>query len=97
MATIRRLLKSVGLFCRISSVLQGSFAKETYHFKEPTNRSHPIAVFRAATSFGALYMLRHHVAVLGLNFLCVHVSVHAYMYMDIHVYLRISNCMSTCM
>ena len=41
-ATISRLLKILGLFCRISSLLQGSFAKETYHFKEPTNRSHPI-------------------------------------------------------
>jgi len=35
----------IGLFCRISSLLQGSFAKETYHFKEPTNRSHPISLF----------------------------------------------------
>jgi len=30
----------IGLFCRISSLLQVSFAKETYHFKEPTSRSH---------------------------------------------------------
>jgi len=30
------------LFRRISSLLQSSFAKETYDFKEPTNRSHPI-------------------------------------------------------
>jgi len=30
----------LGLFCRISSLLQGSFAKETYYFKEPTDRSH---------------------------------------------------------
>ena len=37
-----RLLKIIGLFCRMSSLLQGSFAKETYDFKEPTNRSHPI-------------------------------------------------------
>jgi len=37
-----RLLKSIGLYCRISSLLQGSFAKETYDFKGPTNRSHPI-------------------------------------------------------
>jgi hypothetical protein len=42
MATISRLLKTIGIFCRISSLLQGSFAKETYHFKEPTNRRHPI-------------------------------------------------------
>ena len=35
-ATISRLLKIVGLFCRISSSLKGSFAKETYvFFEEP--------------------------------------------------------------
>ena len=33
--------KITRLFCRISSLLQGSFAKETYNFKEPKNRSHP--------------------------------------------------------
>jgi len=37
-----RLFKITGLLCRISSFLQGSFAKETYHSKEPTNRSHEI-------------------------------------------------------
>ena len=36
--TIGRLLEITGLFCRISSLLQGSFAKETYHLKEPTRR-----------------------------------------------------------
>jgi len=36
-------LRLVGLFCRISSPLQGSFAEETYNFKEPTNCSHPIS------------------------------------------------------
>ena len=41
-ATISRLLKIIGLFCRISSLLQGSFAKKTLTFEEPTNRSHPI-------------------------------------------------------
>jgi len=40
--TISRLLKIIGLFCKISSLLKGSFAKETCSFKEPTNRSHPI-------------------------------------------------------
>jgi len=39
-ATISRLLKITGLFCRISSLLWSSFAKETYNLKEPTNRSH---------------------------------------------------------
>ena len=32
----------IGLFCRIQTLLQGSIAKETYNFKEPINRSHPI-------------------------------------------------------
>ena len=45
-ATISRLLKIIGLFCRISSLLQGSFAKETYNLKESTIRSHPIALSR---------------------------------------------------
>jgi len=45
MATISRLLNIIGLFCRSASLLQGSLAKETYNFKEPTNRSHPIGLF----------------------------------------------------
>ena len=35
---------TLGLFCRISSLSQGSFAKETYNFIDPTNQSHPICV-----------------------------------------------------
>jgi len=41
-ATISRLPVIIGLFCRIQSLLYGSFAREAYNFKEPTNRSHPI-------------------------------------------------------
>jgi len=47
-ATNSRLLEIVGLFCKISSLLQGSFAKETYNFEEPTDRSHPIPSVRKA-------------------------------------------------
>jgi len=42
-AMISRLPKIIGLFCSISSLLQVSFAKETYNLKEPTSRSHPIS------------------------------------------------------
>jgi len=42
-ATIGRLLKILGPLYRMPSLLQGSFAKETYNFKEPTNRSNPIS------------------------------------------------------
>ena len=55
-ATISRLLQIIGLFCRISSLLLGSFAKENYNFKEPTNRSHPIAT-RATSSTQTHHML----------------------------------------
>jgi len=41
-ATISRLLKIIRLLGRVPSLLLGSCAKETYNFKEPTNRSHPI-------------------------------------------------------
>ena len=43
-ASISRLLKIIGLLCRIQSLLQGSFAKWTYKFEMPTNRSHPMSV-----------------------------------------------------
>jgi len=40
-ATISRLLKIVGLFCKRALKKRGYSAKETYNCKEPTNRSHP--------------------------------------------------------
>jgi len=43
-ATISRLLKITRLFCRISSLLQVFLAKETYDFKKPTSRIHPIVL-----------------------------------------------------
>jgi len=42
-ATISRLLKSTGLFSRRALQKRLYSAQETYDFKEPTNRSHPIA------------------------------------------------------
>jgi len=37
----RRFLKIIGLFCTRDLSKRWYSAKETYHFKEPTNRSHP--------------------------------------------------------
>jgi len=42
MPTIRRLLKITGLFCKRDLKKRQYSAKETYNFKEPTNRNHPI-------------------------------------------------------
>ena len=41
-ATVSRIDKIIGLFCRIASLLQGSFAKETYNLTDPINQSHLI-------------------------------------------------------
>ena len=42
-ATTSRLLKIIGLFCERALSKRRYSAKETYHFKTPTHRSHPIA------------------------------------------------------
>ena len=43
-ATISRLLKTIGLFCKRALQKRRYSAKETYDFKEPTNRRHPIHI-----------------------------------------------------
>ena len=40
---ISRLLKIIRLFCKRALLKRRYSAKETYDFKEPTNRGHPIA------------------------------------------------------
>jgi len=44
LASTSRLLKIIGLFCKRDLWKRRYSAKETYYFKEPTNRSHPIVV-----------------------------------------------------
>jgi len=41
-ATISRMLKNIGLFCKRALQKRPIFCKETYIFKHPTHRSHPI-------------------------------------------------------
>ena len=41
-ATISRMLKNIGLFCKRALQKRPIFCKETCIFKHPTNRSHPI-------------------------------------------------------
>ena len=43
-ATISTIDKIIGLFCRMSSLLQVSSAKDTYNLIDPTNCSHPIGM-----------------------------------------------------
>ena len=68
-ASISRLLKITGFFCRIWSLLQVSFATQACHFKEPTNRSRPMS------------NLQHK----WVSKLCIHVfCVCAYVYFNTH-------------
>jgi len=50
-ATISRIDKMIGLFCRISSLLKGFLAKETFNFIDPTDLSHPIWRYSKNESF----------------------------------------------
>jgi len=43
-ASTSTLLRIIGLFCKRALQKRRYSAKETYNFKEPTNRSHPIHV-----------------------------------------------------
>ena len=93
MATISRLLQILGLFCRIQSLLRGSFAQETYNFQEPTNCSHLIRTFKHTQQF--LYMhtnrqtahagiLRERSAVYVLLFIYIYISIHICMIQCTH-------------
>ena len=42
-ASSSRLLQIIGLFCKRALYKRRYSAKETYNFKEPTNRTHPIS------------------------------------------------------
>jgi len=50
-ATISRMLKNIGLFCKRALQKRPIFCKETYIFKHPTNRSHPITIFMERTLY----------------------------------------------
>jgi len=46
-ASISRLLKIIGLFCKRDLQKNLYSAKETWNFQEPTYRSHPIPMYIA--------------------------------------------------
>ena len=103
-ATMSRPLQIIGLFCRILFLFKGSFAKETYDFKEPTDRSHPIramrnvngAIMSARTRCSRVQQLRE---VHLYSALCVYVHIHIYIctytyiftftYVYVHIHIYI--------
>ena len=75
LATVSRIPTLIGLFCKIQSLWQGSFAKETYNFKKPANRSQPI------TKSPQIHQMRntlHHTA----SRTSPHSRIYIYVYLD---------------
>jgi len=71
MATISRLLKIIDLFCKRAHQKRRYSAKETYNFKEPTTRSHPIWYMHTCTctKIRVIYIYMH---------TCIHVNVYKF-------------------
>jgi len=80
-ATCSRLLKIIGLLCKRALWKRRYSAKETYNFKEPTNRSHPIHVFAS----GCIYCEWVH----------VYARVSARIWARECMYKRVSACIRT--
>jgi len=78
-ATISRLIQLIGLFCKRALWKRLNSAKETYNFKEPTNRSHPITVNEAA-------IIAHKDLRVYIN---VRINVHMYVYKYVYIYMYI--------
>jgi len=94
-ATISRMLKNICLFAEYRSLLWGSFALETYVFKHPTHRSHPISVTHLYDSERMyIYCVRD---MLHVHILCVlYVRICKYMYVYVNIlYCRHNMCTCT--
>ena len=80
-ATISRMLKNIGLFCKRALQKRPVFCKETCIFKHPTNRSHPIMEWIWNAEMHTLIHCIH-------TYIDMRTSLHTgYMYE--HVYIRV--------
>jgi len=91
-ATVSRIDKITGLFCRISSLLLGSFVKETYNFIDPTNCNFidpPHSMCSAAAALRASGLLHFCVYMYIYVYVCVYIYIHMYTYAYIYMYSMI--------
>jgi len=88
-ATTSRLLKIIGLFCRISSLLWGSFAKETYDFKEPTNCSAVATAVMVSFSLSLTLPLSLPLS-MYIHAIYTYILTYTYIYMYVYVSLSVS-------
>ena len=93
-ATISRLLKIIGLFCKRALWKRLYSAKETCNFKEPTNRSHPICTHILRTdqndrdarvsTFAHMHTLCTHIHT--LMYTLTHPRTYTHIVTHLHVY-----------
>ena len=71
-ATISRMLKNIGLCCKRDLQKRPIFCKETYIFKHPTHRSHPISsngyVFEHEHAAHASHLLTFHACTANISY-----------------------------
>jgi len=79
MATISRIRKIIGLFCKRALKKRQYSAKETYNFKEPTDRSHPIL----ESNMWVRVCIYIHTLQMGYICICIYV----YVYVCVCIYL----------
>ena len=87
-AMISRLLQMIGLFCKILSLLQGSFAKKTYNFEEPTNRNHPISIC-LSVCLCLWFSVRVTVSICVYTRLYIQIQIYIYTYTHTHVHIYV--------
>ena len=97
-ASHTRLLKMIGLFCRIQSLLQGSFAKETYKFpiyilvsaKSPCLNLCECSVFVYMCIYIYIYMCIYmYIYIFIYIFIYIYIYINLYTYMFIYIYIHI--------
>jgi len=77
-ATVSRMLKNIGLFCKRALQKRPVFCKETCIFKYPTHRSHPIRI------------LLHKAHLIYRNVSIYSVNPHTYRYVSVYYINRLS-------
>jgi len=80
-ATISRLLKIIGLFCKRALYKRPYSAKETYDSKKPTNRSHRISWYGTRTHTLSLTRIQ------TKTHLHAHTLTHMHKYTHIHIHV----------
>jgi len=95
-ATISRLLKMIGLFCKRALQKRRYSAKGTYNFKEPTNRSHSKSEYGYGES-GGCAPLSTYVRVAVCTCVCIHIHVYTYTYvLQCVIYTCVAVCVAVC-